>query len=327
MTLSMLSPSAKIWLSRSRKGYNSAVLTHFGLARFAPTWAGSVVCLGTFDGVHTGHQKVIRTATEEARRREQPCLVVTFDRHPFAVVRPEALPPYVSTLSQNLGVMEGLGVDHVLVLPFTYELSQTPAETFLQHILRDALRANFMVMGHDMAFGKGREGTGTWLQDRLAATIVEPFEIRGQRVSSSAIRQAIKEGEVAQAKEWLGRPFALDGTVVSGERMGRTLGFPTANLSLTENQVLPKVGIYAGFAMTEHGPYQAAISVGRRPTFGEFGVTIEAFLLDYPGNSLYGTSLRLSFEDWVRDEHKFDSIDELKRQMALDVERVRRFTQ
>lgn len=283
-------------------------------------WPGAVVCIGTFDGVHLGHQAVVAQAVETAEERQLPTVLVTFDRHPFAVIRPEAVPQAIADLDQNVRQFEELGVDVTVVLPFDEKLRDTEAEAFYEDVVARALRAEHVVVGHDFAFGKDRVGTASWLSERVPTSVVEPFEKNGRRVSSSEIRRAVVAGDVAEAASLLGRPFELSGVVVAGERLGRELGYPTANLARSGNTVVPANGIYAGEAATRFGRYRAAISVGVRPTVAATGArTVEAHLIDYPGTSLYGRQVRLTFERRLRDEMRFDSLEALKEQMAADV--------
>lgn len=298
------------------------MLVHFGVDTLHAEWSDAVVCIGTFDGVHLGHRAVIAEAVARAAQAEVPGIVVTFDRHPAATLAPDRCPPAVASLEDSLREMAGLGIALAVALPFDRTLADTSAERFLETILRGSLHASRFVVGHDFAFGKGREGTAAWLADRAPTTVVAPFLLDGARVSSSAIRAAVAEGRVDEAARWLGRSFAIDGIVVGGEKLGRTLGYPTVNLVRAIRQVTPADGIYAGFAETPTGVYPAAISIGLRPTVGGAHRTIEAYLLDYAGGSLYGKPVRLTFEERLRDEIRFESIEALRDQMARDVAQV-----
>jgi len=296
---------------------------HFGTELLHPEWSRSVACVGTFDGVHLGHREVISKAVALGREHEAPCCLVTFDRHPSAVLAPERKPAPIASIAQNLREFDKLGVAVALVLPFTYELSQTPAQTFFDLVLHEKLNAVEIVVGHDFAFGKGREGTPEWLATRAPTQVTPPFEVDGHRVSSSAIRLAIGNGDVAAANRLLGRAWSMTGVVVPGQKLGRELGFPTINLARSFDQILPKDGIYDGECDTPFGRFRAAISVGMRPTVAGTHRTIEAYLLDYPGESLYGAAVELGFLGRLRDEERFDSLEALKNQMTLDIERVR----
>ena len=194
---------------------------HFGLERCAAQWKRAVGCVGTFDGLHLGHRKVLQTAVAAARAESVPCVLVTFDRHPAALLAPERCPPSLAGLRTNLRCIREEGVDVAVVLAFDADLSRLTAQQFLDSVLRDALKVERMVVGHDFAFGHGREGTPAWLAERLPTEVVPALELGGKRVSSSAIRAAVSRGDVSLAGELLGRPFALEGVVVRGEQLGR----------------------------------------------------------------------------------------------------------
>ncbi len=297
------------------------MLVHFDLGALAAEWPASVVAIGTFDGVHLGHQAVLSQAVALAAEQGLPAWVATFDQHPAAVLAPDRCPPSLATLGENLQVFERLGLAGALVLRFDQAMSQTSATDFLNRVLIAGLKAQTLVVGHDAAIGQGREGDAAWLAARIATVVVPPLELRGTRVSSRGIRELVSLGDVEAAAALLGRPYSMAGIVVRGQQLGRTLGFPTANLALSVRQALPLGGVYAGTGHTVHGSLPAAISVGARPTVGG-EPTIEAFLLDYPGMSLYGTALRLEFQSRLRGQERFDDLGALARQMARDVERV-----
>jgi riboflavin kinase / FMN adenylyltransferase len=295
---------------------------HFGVELLKPEWSGAVGCIGTFDGVHRGHRAVIERAVAVGRASELPSVLVTFDRHPAAVLRPDRCPPAIHSLAENLDAFESLGVAVAVILPFDRALSETSADAFFQSILLDRLRARCLVVGHDFAFGRGREGTAEWLGERIETEVVPPFQMDGRRVSSTDIRRAVAAGEVEQAAQWLGRPFAIPGVVVGGQRLGRTLGYPTINLARSFDQLTPLDGVYAGTCTTRFGRFKAAISIGMRPAVGGTHRTIEAYLIDYPGESLYGDAVRLSLTRRLREERNFADLEALKRQMRLDVEQA-----
>lgn len=295
---------------------------HYGLEQLAAEWSAAVGCVGTFDGVHRGHRAVISRAVECARARALPCVLATFDRHPLATLAPERCPPSLATVGANLRQFEALGVDVALVLPFDRPMSEMPAGKFFEDVLEGALRVNRMVVGHDFAFGHGREGTPAWLSTRVPTETVEPLLVEGQRASSSAIRDAVDLGAVEKAALQLGRPYALEGVVVAGERLGRQLGYPTLNLARSSNQVIPAHGVYAGSCETPFGPFQAAISIGVRPAVGGTHRTIEAYLLDYPGEDLYGRAVELAVARRLRGEQDFATVEALVEQIARDVEDV-----
>jgi riboflavin kinase/FMN adenylyltransferase len=292
---------------------------HFGSELLKAEWHEAVGCLGTFDGVHRGHQRVISSAVQLAREQGLPCVLITFDRHPAAILAPDRCPKAIASLSQNIRAFRDLGVSIALILPFTAQLSQTTAQEFLDHVFIGAAKVKHLVVGHDFAFGKGREGTTAWLQERIDTHVIPPFELDGQRVSSSAIRSAIEAGEVDRAAMWLGRDFAIDGIVVAGQKLGRQLGYPTINLARAHEGVLPLDGIYSGSAKTRLGVFRAAISIGYRPTVDGTNRTIEAFLIDYPGDEIYGDHVELGFHRRLRGEETFASLEDLRAQIARDV--------
>lgn len=292
---------------------------HFGVELLTPEWERSIACIGTFDGVHLGHQEVIRAAVAKARERSLPCILLTFDRHPAAILAPERCPGAIASLQTNLQHFEELGVTLTVVMRFDRELSQTPAEAFFQSVILQKLKASALVIGHDFAFGKGREGTPEWLSSRIETDVIPPFQIEGTRVSSSAIRSAVERGDLKEAAKLLGRAFEIPGIVVEGQRLGRQLGYPTANLARSFAQVTPCEGVYAGACRTPHGRFKAAVSVGLRPTIGDDKHTIEAYLLEYPGSDLYGQHVLLELHERLRGQERFDDLDALKEQMHRDI--------
>jgi len=299
------------------------MLTHFDRARLAFEWPSSVVCIGTFDGIHLGHQQVIKTAVDRAREAEIPAIAVTFDRHPSTVLAPDFRPPYIAAMESDLAEFSRLGVAATVVIPFDLGLSRMSAAEFLDDILVGTLAARQVVVGHDFALGHGREGTAEWLAERIPTTCVDPYEIDGKRVSSRRIREFIRQGDVATANRWLGRPFEVAGVVSHGQKLGRTLGFPTVNIARSFDQVMLADGVYAARATTRFGTYAAALAIGMRPAVGGQSRTIEAYLLDYPGDSLYGSVVRLDVIEFLRSEQNFASLNDLITQMELDVQQVR----
>lgn len=299
------------------------MIVHFGCDQLDAGWDGATVCIGVFDGVHRGHQEVIRTAVKVAESHEEPCVLVTFDRHPASIVAPERVPLPLASLAQNLDRFAQLGVAVTVVLPFDESTASTPAADFLEHVLKERLKARRLVVGHDFALGKDREGTGEWLSAHIETQIVPAFEHGGHRVSSSEIRRLVQSGSVERAASFLGRAFSIRGVVVSGQKLGRSLGYPTVNLACSSKQCLPVDGVYGGWCDTSEGKFAAAAAIGFRPTVGGSHRTIEAFLLDYQGKSLYGSCVELGFAFRIRDEMAFEEIEQLKSAMAEDVEEVR----
>jgi riboflavin kinase/FMN adenylyltransferase len=286
-----------------------------------PAEAGRAVAVGTFDGVHLGHRRVIESAVEAARSRGLPATVVTFDPHPLQVLRPDDPPRLLTTTPVKIDRVRELAVDELVVIPFTQEFSRLDPEEFCRDVLADTLRARYVSVGENFRFGHGASGDHQLLRSctEFETSVVPLLELGGEPVSSSRIRSLIEKGDVAAARELLGAPFELEGTVVEGDARGRELGIPTANVLPEPVALVPAPGIYAGAARG----YPAAISVGVRPTFEQAGkLLVEAYLLDFEGD-LYGETLRLSFLERLRDEERFESAEELVQQMRRDVERVR----
>jgi riboflavin kinase / FMN adenylyltransferase len=272
------------------------------------------VAIGTFDGVHLGHREVIRGADT----------VLTFDPHPLSVIHPEATPKLISTFPVRRDLIAGLGAEELVVIPFDKSFSEQSAEDFVQHVLLDRLGAVAVSVGENFRFGKGARGTPEFLSghDEFETRVVPLVEAAGETVSSSHIRGLVAAGEVDQAAEFLGGPFLFEGEVVPGDRRGRELGMPTANLVPDDAYVTPGHGVYAGWA----NGHPAAVNVGVRPTFETGrGLLVEAHLLDFD-DDLYGQTLRIAFLERLRGEKRFDSVDELVAQMRRDVEDARRIT-
>jgi riboflavin kinase/FMN adenylyltransferase len=293
----------------------------YGIEGLGAEWDGAVVCAGTFDGVHLGHCEVLGRAVAKARTMGLPCVLVTFDRNPAAILAPDKLRPSISSVSANLTRIGQRGVDIAVVLPFDLELAHTSAEDFFNRYLIQKLKAKAVVIGHDFTFGKDRVGTPEWLSERIETEVVQPFLVDGKRVGSSHIRQLVETGDVEEASKLLGRDFEIEGVVVSGQKLGRTLGYPTINLARSFWQVTPLDGVYGGACRLSSGTYKAAVSVGVRPTVDDLK-TIEAYLLDYAGPDLYGQSVTLALRSRLRDPMKFDNLEDLKNQIASDVAKV-----
>ncbi len=291
-------------------------------ANFVAPRAGTAVTIGAYDGVHRGHQLVIDQLRRLAADGGLDSVVLTFDRHPAAVVRPESAPKLLTDLDQKLEVLASTGVDHTVVVHFDEARSKEEPEDFVREVLAGALGARVVVVGEDFHFGRRRRGNVELLAEMgapLGFEVVHVPLLAG--ISSTQVRRLLEAGDVAGAAELLGRPHEVRGTVEQGDQRGRELGYPTANVGVPADILLPAPGIYAGWY---DGVQAAAISVGRRPTFtdGAAPVVLEAYLLDFAGD-LYGRPARVSFVSRLRDEERYDSVDDLLRQMALDVEATR----
>jgi riboflavin kinase/FMN adenylyltransferase len=283
--------------------------------------AARAVAVGTFDGVHRGHRQVIESAREWARANGVLSTVLTFDPHPLRVLRPDEPPRLLTSTAVKIDLISELGVDELVVVPFTPEFSRLEAEAFCEEVLAGTLGARQVSVGKNFRFGHDARGDAAMLAARreFEVAVVPLLEVDGAPVSSTRIRDLVEAGDVAAARELLGHPFLLEGTVVEGDARGRELGIPTANVAPEPEVIVPAVGIYAGTARDR----PAAISIGVRPTFEREGeLLVEAYLLDFEGD-LYGEKLRLAFLERLRDEERFDSPEELVEQMRRDVERVR----
>lgn len=297
-----------------------------GLASYRPELRPCVAALGAFDGIHLAHARLITTAVERGRVLGLPSVVCTFDPHPASVLWPERAPVPIATLEDNLERMDGLGADAALVMPFTLEFSRMEAEAFVAEVLSGTLGAREIVVGFNHTFGHDARGTAALLtalgrRHGFTARVLPPLRLRGQTVSSSAIRALLHEGDAAHAAELLGHPYAVTGAVLRGAGRGRTLGVPTANLRPDRPLVLAP-GVYVARATWHGGAADAVVNVGYRPTFGENQYWVEAHLLDFSGD-LYDRTLRIEFLDRIRPEMKFSEVDALKRQVEVDIEAAR----
>jgi riboflavin kinase / FMN adenylyltransferase len=281
------------------------------LPEVSPGSSPRSVAIGTFDGVHLGHREVIRGSDT----------VLTFEPHPLAVLHPEATPKLVTPFAIKRDLIAGLGVDELVVIPFDREFASLSAEQFASEVLAGRLGARRVSVGENFRFGKRARGTPEFLQSRpeFETRVVPLVEVAGETVSSSHIRGLVAAGDVKQAAEFLGGPFLFEGEVVLGDRRGRELGMPTANIVPDDAIVTPGHGVYAAWA---HG-YPAAVNVGVRPTFETGrGLLIEAHLIGFEGD-LYGEMLRIAFVERMRGEKRFESVDALVEQMHRDVAEAR----
>ena len=288
------------------------------------------VCLaiGVFDGVHLGHQQIIRQTIADARSHDALALVVTFDKHPNAVVAPGKVPPQIFSHSQKVRAIESLGADALLEIPFDKAFSEKTGEVFVRELARDLGKIFSICVGADFVFGHKRSGNVALLKQLGAETgfLVHghaAVELDGQLVSSTRIREAIRAGDLDAAGQMLGRPYAICGAVLTGDKLGRKLGFPTANLDVT-NLILPPDGVYSAVTKVGGRLYRVALNIGLRPTISQPHpqLRVEAHLLDFSGD-LYGQELEIQINSKLRDERKFASPDDLQTQIAKDVAAVR----
>ncbi len=287
----------------------------------------SVVTIGVFDGVHRGHQFLIRRLVEEARASNRLAVVLTFYPHPDIVLRGLKGRYYLTTPEQRAQYLGELGVDTVITLPFNDDFRQIRAAAFVDSML-EHLKLSSLWVGADFALGYKREGNVPFLQAQgeqkgFSVQVIDLIAAESDgAISSTAIRAALLAGEVGQARDWLGRSYALTGEVVHGDHRGRELGFPTANLKLWDEQVIPANGIYAGWAQLGDERFMAATNVGIRPQFDGEDVRVEAFILNFD-RMIYGQQLTFSFEKRLRAEMRFESVAKLIEQMTADVKQTR----
>ncbi|GAA4998701.1 bifunctional riboflavin kinase/FAD synthetase [Kitasatospora paranensis] len=307
-----------------------------GLEEIPGDWGRSVVTIGSFDGVHRGHQLIIERVVDRARALGARSVVVTFDPHPSEVVRPGSHPPLLAPQPRRAELIEALGVDAVLVLPFTLEFSQESPEFFVRSVLVDALRAKAVVEGPNFRFGHRAAGNVALLAElgRADDFEVEVLDLQvtgaagdGEPFSSSLCRRLVAAGDVAGVGEVLGRPHRVEGVVVRGAQRGRELGYPTANVETVPHSAIPADGVYAGWLTAAGEVMPAAISVGTNPTFDGTARTVEAYAIDRVGLDLYGMHVAVDFLAYLRGMEKFDSIDALLERMADDVKQARVLTE
>jgi riboflavin kinase/FMN adenylyltransferase len=288
------------------------------------------VCLaiGVFDGVHLGHQQIIRQTIADARQHDALAVVLTFDRHPNSIVAPERVPPLIYSPPQKIRVIESLGADALLLIPFDKKFSERTGEVFIRSLARELGKIHSVCVGANFVFGHKRSGDVALLK-KLGGEMnflvhgLAAIALDGQVVSSTRIREAIRAGNLDAASQMLGRAYAISGHVMEGDRLGRQLGFPTANLDAA-GLVLPPNGVYAGFANVEKKMFRVALNIGLRPTVAAAKpeLRVEAHLLDFSGD-LYGAELEVEIGEKMRDERNFGSPAELREQINRDVATVR----
>ncbi len=293
---------------------------------------GAWLTIGSFDGVHLGHQSVVRQLVEQAHLHASPAVVITFHPHPALVLGKRLGPYYLTEVEERVALLEELGVDVVITVPFDRQVARLSAEDFMQR-LKDTLGVKQLWVGRDFALGHNREGDVRRLGEigvRLGyqVKLVEPFVMDGAVVSSSRIRGALSEGDVGTARRLLGRFYAIKGKVVPGDARGRLMGIPTANLEVWEERFLPQSGVYACFALLGDECYQAVVNIGVRPTFDgrSTRVHIEAHVLQFD-REIYGETMKLLFVAYLRAERRFDAASALVTQIQRDIEQAKHILQ
>jgi riboflavin kinase/FMN adenylyltransferase len=295
------------------------------LAKLKPE-KDTLLTIGVFDGVHLGHKYLLSQLTKQAKEQDLLSGVVTFNRHPHEVLAPQTKLPFLTDLTQRINLLKNEGVEAIFTLSFTSELAQLSARQFAS-LLKKYLRMRGMVIGPDFALGQTREGNVDILrtlgQDMgFSITVIPPVMINGEVVSSTAIKNALANGDMKRVLNLVGRPFSLNGRVTKGVGRGVGLGFPTANLDIDPRQALPADGVYATWTYIDGQAYQSMTNIGRQPTFGGSQRVVEVYILDYHSN-LYGRELKIDIMERLRGEKQFDTPEELKKQITEDINQGR----
>ena len=285
-----------------------------------------LVTIGSYDGLHLGHQEIIKRVIERARGEGGEAVVLTFEPHPVKVLHPQAHFPLITSYRKKMMLLERFGVDCTINLPFTKVRAQMSAEEFIKEIVQERIAPRWLVVGFNFTFGKNRTGTPDELKKMgthlgFAVEIVPPYTVNGEVVSSTRIRELIKEGSIKEANRMLGWDFIIMGKVIHGHARGKGLGFPTANLEITSD-LYPKKGVYAATVIQEGKTYHGVVNIGTNPTFEDKEFAVEVFLFNYQGD-LYGKELWVALVDRVRDEETFPSPDALVHQIEKDVHRAK----
>lgn len=286
----------------------------------------TVLTIGNFDGVHLGHREIFRRVVDKARELQGTAVVITFEPHPLHMLAPDKAPLRLNTPEEKIRLLTASCIDLLVVLKFDKKLAGMSAEAFVRELLVDKLGVKHMIIGYDYAFGRNRQGNASFLEEKsreygFTLEVLKPVQVAQQVHSSTAIREILKNGRVADAVNVLGRNYTLDGVVVHGDGRGRKLGFPTANLS-TEKELLPCDGVYVVKVKWSDRYFDGVINIGRRPTFSGGKTTLEIHLLGFQGD-LYGERLRIYFVDRLRGEQKFASVDALQKAVLEDIEKAR----
>jgi riboflavin kinase/FMN adenylyltransferase len=292
---------------------------------------GCIATIGNFDGMHVGHQEIVRSVIARARETQRPSAVITFHPHPLSIVAPDRVPKQILTISQKQEILREMGIDSVLIVPFTHDFSRWTADRFIAEFLVGALQIHEVRIGRDFCFGAGREGnlqklTAAGAQHGFAVQGVDEVRVRGVRVSSSLVRDAIGKGAMRTAALALGRTYFIDGRVATGRRLGRKIGFPTVNVD-PSNELYPGGGVYVTTSRFESfsRAFQSVTNIGVRPTLYEnYANTIESHILDFDSN-VYDDTVRVYFHQLLRREQQFRSALELTNQIRQDIERSRHY--
>ncbi|MCS7278704.1 MAG: bifunctional riboflavin kinase/FAD synthetase [Thermodesulfobacteriaceae bacterium] len=287
----------------------------------------TVITLGSFDGVHLGHQTLLKETKNLAKKLEVKPLVVTFDPHPRQVLQPYSSFKLLTTLEEKLSLISEWGFEEVAIIPFTKSLAEWSPEFFVQEYIVDNLRAKGVVVGFNFRFGKQRKGDVELLTNlgekyNFTVKVIEPIFVNGFRISSSLIRGLLEKGSIELANKLLGRPYFLTGKVIKGKGRGRILGYPTANLSISYSKLIPLSGVYAVWITLRGEKFKGAMNIGKNPTFDEKDLSIEVYIFDF-NSEIYGEKIKVELINYVRGEKKFPSPEALKLQIEKDCQKIR----
>lgn len=307
--------------------YNEPMILITDLRNATTKFTKSIVTLGNFDGLHLGHQELLKMVMKRARETGALSLVVTFRPHPLKILAPEKCPPLISIYEEKIQLFEKLGIDVLVKIPFTLDFSAMSPEDFVTDILCNTLGAKEIFVGYNYRFGKGREGNVQTLKklgERLGFIVreVEQVSLNGEVISSTKIRDLLSDGEVEHASRLLGRPYAITGIVVKGDGRGKILGFPTANIA-PKHEIIPPDGVYAVRLSVREKYYDGIANIGLRPTFNKQSHTIEVHVFDF-NEDIYGEEISLFFFGKIRKEKKFKNADDLIRQIRFDIETAKK---
>ena len=301
---------------------SASMKVHYDINNLPP-FENAVITIGTFDGVHNGHQKIIDALLEEARKVNGESIIITFHPHPRKIVQPNESLQLINTLQEKIGILEKKKIDHLVVVPFTEEFSELTAEQYIEEFLIERFHPRSIIIGYDHHFGKERKGNIYLLekeQEKYNYHLVEiPKHLLNEiSISSTKIRNAIRESDIITANSLLGYSFFFEGKVVEGDKIGRTIGFPTANLNYTnDDKIRLGEGVYAVYADVNSERKKGMLSIGKRPTFNDISEKVEVNIFDFDKN-IYGSVIKITVEAFLRQQEKYNSIEELKKQIGLD---------
>jgi riboflavin kinase/FMN adenylyltransferase len=298
------------------------------LADIKKPLTNSFVTIGNFDGVHLGHHMLFSEVVSKAYKMAGTSIVVTFDPHPLQVMRPEIGIKLISTLEQKIELISLAGIDVLVVIPFTREFANTSAESFVDDILIKTIGVKELVVGYDYAFGKGRQGNIEFLQEQgrqkgFPVTVVEPYYVEQMLVSSTKVRELVNQGRMVDVKKLLGRSYQIRGIVQKGKRRGGpVVGFPTANLHISEEDLCPKHGVYVTQVVCDGKCYGGVLNIGYNPTFGENRLSVETHIFDF-NQEIYGKKIKINLLKFLRDEQKFSAPENLADQIREDIRQAK----